>query len=263
MNIATVSMDVAWKDTDTNIAATETHVKKVLELYPNTDVILFPELSLSGFIVDAGNQETAQPIDGELVQKVKALAKENNVALICGMVESNPDGKPYNTQFVISRTGEFVTSYRKNHLFTASAEPEFYCAGEKLVTFELEGWKCGLSTCFDIRFPRLFESYKQAGVECLFAGFNWVEGRNKPEIMKHLVASRAHENQYFFAAVDRVGENVGVSFYGTSIIANPYAEDVAVHNDPYAYAEIDKQDIADLGSKMPLSGSFKQTYNLG
>jgi predicted amidohydrolase len=96
-----------------------------------------------------------------------------------------------------------------------------FTPGEKLVTFELEGWKCGLSTCFDIRFPRLFETYKKVGVACMFAGFNWVEGRNKAAIMEHLVKARAHENQYFFAAVDRSGTDPNTSYYGTNIIANP------------------------------------------
>jgi len=96
----------------------------------------------------------------------------------------------------------------------------------------------------------------------MFAGFNWVEGRNKPEIMKHLVASRAHENQYFFAAVDRTGSDPNTSYYGTAIIANPYAEDVAQHQGVYAYAEINKDDIVALGAALPLSGSFKAEYNL-
>ena len=178
------------------------------------------------------------------------------------MVEANPSGKPYNTQFVISKNGELIAYYHKNHLFTQSAEPDVYTAGDDLVTFELEDWKCGLSTCFDIRFPRLFEAYKKAGVECLFAGFNWVEGRNKAAIMENLVKARAHENQYFFTAVDRSGSDPNTSYYGTALVANPYAEDVAKHEGIYAYAEIEKEDIETLSRTLPLSGSFKSEYKI-
>jgi omega-amidase len=262
MNIATVASNTAWKDVNRNIELTEEHIQKVKQLFPAVQVILFPEISLAGFIVDTGNVDAAQSLDGEAITRIKELAKQYQVALICGMVEANQDSKPFNTQFVVSRDGDLLAHYRKNHLFTQSTEPDVYIAGDNLVTFELEGWKCGLSTCFDIRFPRLFEAYGQASVECMFAGFNWVEGRNKPAIMENLVKARAHENQFFFAAVDRSGQDPNTSYYGTALIANPYAEDVARHDGIYAYAEITKDDISSLATALPLSGSFKLEYNI-
>ena len=262
MNIALVAAETVWKDVNKNIDLVEQHAQKIKQSFPATQVILFPEMSLAGFIVDEGNQAVALSLGSSEIGRLKEIAKKYAVALICGMVEANPNGKPYNTQFVISRDGELIASYRKNHLFTESAEPDLYTPGEELVTFQLEGWKCGLSTCFDIRFPRLFEAYKQAGVECMFAGFNWVEGRNKPAIMENLVKARAHENQYFFAAVDRKGTDPNTSYYATPLVANPYAEDVAQHEGIYAYAEINKQDIIDLSQSLPLQASFKPQYRI-
>lgn len=262
MNIALVASETVWEDVDKNIELTKDHVSNVKQLYPDTDIILFPEISLAGFIVDESNNSVAQSLSGEGVSSIKAIAKENNVALICGMVEFNPDGKPFNTQFVISKEGELLAYYHKNHLFTQSAEPEVYTPGDELVTFEFEGWKCGLSTCFDIRFPRLFEAYKKAGVECMFAGFNWVEGRNKQAIMEHLVLTRAHENQYFFAAVDRTGSDPNTSYYGTAVIATPYAENIAKTEGIYSYAQISKDDIKSLSQTLPLDGSFKAEYKI-
>jgi predicted amidohydrolase len=262
MNIATVASSTVWKDPKKNVEQTEHHVQEVLQLFPSTQIILFPEISLAGFVVDISNQEIAQTIDGEAVTEIKRIAKQYGVALICGMIEKNDEGKPFNTQFVVSKDGELLAKYHKNHLFTEGTEPEVFTPGGELVTFEFDGWKCGLSTCFDIRFPRLFESYKKVGVECMFAGFNWVEGRNKPAIMEHLVKARAHENQYFFAAVDRIGTDPNTSYYGTNIIANPYAEDIAIHEGIYGYAEISKDDIISLSKSLPLEGSFKATYQV-
>lgn len=262
MNISLVASETVWKDVAKNIELTEQHVKKVKELYPETDIILFPEISLAGFIVDESNNSVAQSLDGEGVESIKSIARENNVALICGIVEANPISKPFNTQFVVSKDGELLAYYHKNHLFTQSAEPEFYTPGDELVTFEFEGWRCGLSTCFDIRFPRLFEAYKKAGVECMFAGFNWVEGRNKQAIMEHLVLARAHENQYFFAAVDRSGSDPNTSYYGTAIIATPYAENIAKTESIYSNAEISKDDIESLARTLPLGESFKANYKI-
>lgn len=262
MKVATVASDTAWKDVSKNVELAHHHVSKVKQLYPDVDVILFPEISLAGFIVDSSNADVAESLDSNAVQNIKEIAIENKVALICGLVEENPGGKPFNTQFVISKDGELIASYRKNHLFTQSAEPDVYSAGAELVTFELKGWKCGLSTCFDIRFPRLFEAYKKAGVEVVFSGFNWVEGRNKPEIMESLVKARSHENQYFMVTVDRSGSDPNTNYYGKSVITNPFAEEVANRNDIYSYAELNKDDIVSLGNILPLTGSYRFEYNV-
>lgn len=262
MNIATVASDTVWKDVRQNVEQAERHVAKVLGLYPKTEVILFPEMSLVGAVDDSTVQVLAEPLDGYCVTAVKKIAKQYQVTLLCGMIEANPDGKPFNTQFVISKEGELIAKYSKNHLFPQSAEPEMYTPGKELVTFELEGWKCGLATCFDIRFPRLFEAYKKAGVECVFVGFNWVEGRNKPAIFEQAVKTRAHENQYFLAAVDRSGSDPNTSYYGIGIIANPYGEDVSEKQGVYTYAEITKDDIVSLGELLPLDPSFKESYHL-
>jgi predicted amidohydrolase len=261
MNVATVAHDTIWQDIDANIQQTEKHVERVLELFPKTDIILFPEISLVG-CVDAGNKEFAQSLDGEAVQMIKSIAKRYKVALICGIIEKNGDQNPYNCAFVVSKTGQVIASYRKNHLFTEGQEPDFYTPGETLTMFEFEGWRCGLSICFDIRFPRLFATYRQAGVEVMFSPNNWVDGRNKPAILENLVKARAHENQYFFAAVDRSGKDPSTTYYGVSVVSNPYAEDIARRSGLYSYAELDKKEIETLRSTLPLASCFKPEYKV-
>jgi omega-amidase len=262
MKIATVASETVWKDSAANMKATRTHVAKVMASQPDTDIILFPEISLMGFVTDPSNADIAESIDGNSVTEVLQIAKDHNVAIICGIIEQGGASKPYNTTFVASRRGELLAVYRKNHLFTQSAEPDVFTAGTELITFDFEGWKCGISTCFDIRFPRLFEAYKSAGVECMFSGFNWVEGRNKPEIMKTLVKARAHENQYFFAAVDRTGKDPNTSYYGTSIISSPFSEDIGKGDNTYTFATIEKADIETLSKALPLAGSYRSEYQV-
>lgn len=260
MNIATVAAETVWKNSKKNIELTEFHVKEVMRIYPKTHIILFPEISLMGFVVDDSNTEVAETMDGYCVNETMNIAKKYKVALICGMIEKNSDGKPFNTQFVVSKTGEILAKYRKNHLFTQSTEPKVFNAGDELTAFDFEGWYCGLATCFDIRFPRLFETYKNVGVECVFVGFNWVEGRNKEDLFDIFAKARAHENQYFLAAVDRSGSDPNTSYYGKTVIANPYGEDVSEKNGIYSYAEISKNDIETIRNDLPLKDSFKESY---
>ncbi len=262
MKLVTVASETVWKDATANVAKHEYHVSEVMKKWPDTELILFPELSLMGFLVDPSNAEIAEPLEGPSVTKMREVARKYAVAICFGIIESNAEGKPYNTQVVVSKSGEILAVYHKNHLFTESGEPDVYTPGESLVTFDLNGWKCGLSTCFDIRFPRLFEAYKNAGVELMLSGFNWVEGRNKPEIMKSLVKARAHENQYFFAAVDRSGKDPNTSFYGTHVTSSPYAENIANIDGVYAMAELEKSDIRTLPETLPLKSSFRNEYEV-
>ena len=261
LNVCTVASETVWKDKQGNIEKTEHHVAEALRLFPKTQVILFPEVSLAGYAADAGSKkELAEPMNGFCVMEVQRIAKKYGVALICGMIEEKKDDIPYNTEFVVDKQGSFLASYRKNHLFTGSKEPDHYSAGDELTIFDVENWKCGLSICFDIRFPRLFEAYKKVGVECIFSGFDWVPGRNKAAAMDFTIKTRANENQYFVVAVDRSASDVNASFHGKSIIANPYGEDISTKQGVYSYAELDKNDIKDITESLPLSGSFREKY---
>lgn len=262
MNIATVASDTAWKDAAKNIELTDKHVAEVMRLYPKTQVILFPEISLMGFVVDESNAVIAESMDGPSVNGIKRVAMKYNVALICGIIEKNDAGKPFNTQFVVSKEGELVAKFRKNHLFTQSTEPEVYTPGDELEVFDLDGWKCGLATCFDIRFPRLFEAYKKEGAECVFVGFNWIEGRNKPDLFDVFSKARAHENQNYVIAVDRSGSDPNTTYYGKSVVANPYGEDIAHKNGIYSYAQISKNEIRAISQLMPLDNVYKSDYRI-
>ncbi len=90
MKIATVASDTVWKDVKKNIEQTEQHVAEVLRLFPRTEAILFPEISLAGFVVDQGNADLAENMDGYCTTDAKRIAQKYNVALICGMIEENP-----------------------------------------------------------------------------------------------------------------------------------------------------------------------------
>jgi omega-amidase len=262
MKVATVAHDTVWEDIEANIVAIDKHVAKVLLNQPDTNIILFPEISLAGVVEDVSNQDLALSVE-EVCAKLAPITQKHSVAIICGFIEKNGSDKPFNSIIAVSKEGKLLASYSKNHLFTQSSESDFYTPGDKLAIFELGGWKCGLSICFDVRFPRLYATYKSAGVECIFIANNWVEGRNKPAILEHLVKARAHENQYFVVAVDRTGSDPTTNFCnGVTVISNPYAEDIATKDGIYSYATLDKEEIESISKMLPLADSFKVEYNI-
>ncbi len=260
MKIATVAHDTIWEDLEANLEAVDKHLAHVLENQPDTEIVLFPEINLMGIVEDDSNKQLAVSTE-EILAKLAPITQKHGVAVICGFMEKNGDDKPFNSLIVVSKEGESLATYSKNHLFTQSAEPDFFTPGNNLSVFEFNGWKCALSICFDIRFPRLYATYKSVGVECVFVANNWVKGRNKPAILEHLVKARAHENQYFMAAVDRTGSDPYTEYSsGVTVVSNPYAEDIAERDGIYSYATLDKKEIESLSVMLPLSDSFKSEY---
>lgn len=262
MKIATVAHDTIWEDLEANVLAVDKHLAHVLENQPDTEIVLFPEINLTGIVEDDSNKQLAVSAE-EVRSKLSPITQKHGVAVICGFIEKNGDDKPFNSLIAVSKEGESLATYSKNHLFTQSAEPDFFTPGDHLSTFEFNGWKCALSICFDIRFPRLYAAYKSMGVEVVFVANNWVKGRNKPAILEHLVKARAHENQYFMAAVDRTGSDPTTEYSdGVTVVSNPYAEEIATRDGIYSYATLDKKEIKSLSTMLPLSDSFKPEYKI-
>ena len=109
LNIATVAHDTNWGNVGANLGATERHVAEVLTRAASTDLILFPELSLTGYILDSSAVALAQPLDGPTVMALRTMAARHIVALAAGLIEAGPD-RPYNTQVVVDSDGAFLAA---------------------------------------------------------------------------------------------------------------------------------------------------------
>jgi omega-amidase len=262
MKICLINFDAVWKDKKKNIAKKDVLIQKAISYHSDTDIIIFPELSLTGYVLDQDAHTLAEDRDDEGIQTMCEIAKRYHVALIFWFIEQNPHGKPYNSVVLIGKDGEVITTYRKNHLFSQGVEPTIYTPGDTLSVFEFEWVKCGLSICFDLRYPRLYEAYKKAWVECIFTSAAWVDARNKPDIFHSLTKARSGENQIFMASVDCIWDDENNQYAGNVIISNPYCEDIReTKDDIFHFAVIDRDIISNLSEKMPLSSGYKDTYS--
>ena len=128
----------------------------------------------------------------------------------------------YNTAYVFDRQGARLAAYDKTHLFTPMGEHEHYAAGDHLTTFSLDGHKCGLLICYDLRFPELFRTLALQGVELLLLPAQWPAARRYH--WETLTAARAIENQFFLAACNSCGTAGKTVFGGASRILGPRGE---------------------------------------
>ena len=186
------------------------------------DTALLPETWNTGFF-PADHLSERSDRGGEAVKALCApLARELNMNIVAGSVSDRRGGRVYNTAYVFDRQGACLAAYDKTHLFTPMGEHEHYAAGDHLTTFSLDGHKCGLLICYDLRFPELFRTLALQGVELLLLPAQWSAARRYH--WETLTAARAIENQFFLAACNSCGTAGETVFGGASRILGPRGE---------------------------------------
>jgi predicted amidohydrolase len=164
-------------------------------------VVVFPEAAMACFGTPLA--PLAQPLDGPWATAVRQIAKEAGLVVVAGMFTPAPDGKVANT---LLATGPGVeASYDKIHLYDAFgfAESDTVAPGSEVVTFELDGTRFGLATCYDVRFPELFRAHADAGAVVSVLPASWGAGPGKREQWELLIRARALDATLYLAAVDQ------------------------------------------------------------
>ncbi|MCY7325569.1 MAG: carbon-nitrogen hydrolase family protein [Microbacteriaceae bacterium] len=192
-------------------------------------LVVFPEYS-AFFEAQLGPESVAaaEPLDGEFVAGLAAIAKVLGVHLVAGMLETTTDpARLSNTLVAVDPGGVLIAKYRKMHLYDAfgQRESEFVVAGpiEPPETFTVDGLTIGLQTCYDIRFPEVTRRLADAGVDVVLLPSEWVRGPLKEQHWRTLVTARALENTVYIAAADQAPP-IGA---GNSMIVDPMGVELA------------------------------------
>jgi predicted amidohydrolase len=110
-------------------------------------VVAFPELSLTGYELDAPTVDVQDP---RLACIVEACAEAGSLALVGAPVEG-PDGRPHIATLAVTGNGAEV-AYHK--MWLGGAEPDRFAPGERPAVLEVDGWRLGLAICKDTGVPR-------------------------------------------------------------------------------------------------------------
>jgi deaminated glutathione amidase len=175
----------------------------------------------------------AQPVDGEIVARVRGWARELRVRILAGSIAEAVPGteRVYNTSALIGPSGEIEGVYRKIHLFDvdlgvrgggAFTESKSIAPGQDVVVAETEIGGIGLSICYDLRFPELYRSQAERGARWLLvpSAFARATGKDHWEV---LLRARAIENQCFVLAPAQCGvHSANRSSHGRSLIVDPW-----------------------------------------
>lgn len=237
MKICCVQMDVCAAEPEQNFARAEELIRESAKSRP--DVILLPELWNTGFAPKAIDPMQADEDGARTKALCGSLAKELGANIVAGSVLAKKGDALLNTAYVFNRLGDCVAEYDKTHLFSLSGEGESYAAGDRLVTFPLDGVTCGILICYDLRFPELCRALALDGAKILFIPAEWRKVATKQ--MRALLDARAIENQVFAALCNGCGEAFGAEFGGNSAIVDPLGNVLAQAGtvEETIYAEID------------------------
>ena len=119
------------------------------------DIVALPEMSDTGYHMPT-IVKTASSWDGGVFAELAGVASETKITVIVGLSE-RVGSDIYNTVAVIGADGSLIAKYRKTHLITAEpiCEQNYIRAGDRITLCSVDGFKIGLMTCYDIRFPEL------------------------------------------------------------------------------------------------------------
>lgn len=219
MKITVLQCELTLCDVSKNFKIVEDAIKNAAK--ENSDVVVLPELWDVSFFPK--NVRKLADIDGNRTKKfLGELSKEQNINIVGGSVANIIGDKLFNTCYIFDRNGKEVGMYNKVHLFSPSGEHEIFSAGDELVTFELDGVKCGVSICYDVRFVEWVRMNALEDIEIFFLPAAWPDKR-----IVHwdtLNRARAIENQMFVVCVNSLGKAYDAKFGGHSAIIDPWGE---------------------------------------
>jgi predicted amidohydrolase len=260
MKIAAIQMR-SGLDPDANLAALEPMIAEATA--QGAVYVLTPEVTM--IFPESREQLTsvAAPFEGHpQLQRVGKLAQQYGIYIHIGsLAVPLPDGRFANRSVLFAPSGEVVATYDKIHLFDATIEglnayreSATYAGGESAVTAPLGEFTLGMSICYDMRFPKLYNALANAGASLIAvpAAFTVPTGQAHWHV---LLRARAIETGSYVIAAAQGGQHPnGRATYGHSIIIDPWGRVIAelTHDEPgVLVAEIAADQVADARQRVP------------
>ena len=201
--------------------------------------------------------------DDKVLAAVREAAAEHGIWVHLGSLALRGErDKLVNRGFVIDGQGEIRAWYDKIHLFDVDLptgeswrESAMYEAGQSAVIVPgTPVGKLGLTICYDLRFPELFQRLSEAGADVISvpAAFTVPTGRAHWQV---LMRARAIEAELFVIAAAQAGRHEdGRETYGHSLVADPWGELILeMDGEPgLAFADVDLTRIADVRTRIPV-----------
>lgn len=253
VTVALIQMSMS-PDPEKNLSKALIKIKEAAA--KGAETVCLPELFKSRYFCQEEASENfalAEPIPGTTTSVLSDSAKSNEINIIAGIFEKRARGLYHNSAVLIDSRGKLVGKYRKMHI---PDDPNFY---EKFYfapgdlgfsSFNTEHGKLGILICWDQWYPEAARLVALAGAQIIFypTAIGWLPGEKESTIQMQdawetIQRSHGIANGVFIAAVNRVGKEGKLNFWGSSFVSGPFGDIIAK-------ASKDKEEI--LIAKCPL-----------
>jgi predicted amidohydrolase len=253
IRLALIQMDIILRRIEENLRRVDRFLDEALRFNP--EIISLPELFSTGYDLEY-IKEKAEEIKEVTLNFIQNKARELNCYILAGSMPEKENEKIYNTSFFINKKGEILFKYRKINLFPPFKEDRYFCKGKEIswgkIIKEGEGILIGSLICYDLRFPHLFKELSQKKVDIIFLPSQFPNPRlNHWEI---LLKARAIENQIYIVGINRVGEDKDRSYFGNSMVVDPWGEVLAnaFYEEKILFSEVDLEKIKEVKERFSL-----------
>lgn len=250
-------------DAEENIRQAERFIQQAADL--GARLICLPENFASygqkDFVAFAQTEAREKRLQGLLSN----LSEQYNLHIVAGSIPlwDEQSAKCFNSSLLFSPNKACVTRYNKIHLFdvdTGAAsgnfyqESQYYQAGSEVVCATIDAYRLGLSVCYDLRFPELYQQLRDLAADFITvpSAFTYHTGSKHWQI---LLQARAIETQCFVIASNQTGVHANQRrSWGHSMIISPDGEILAqAGGEPVLiYADCDMNQLQTIRRCMPI-----------
>jgi predicted amidohydrolase len=215
------------------------------------DIIGLPEASITGYHNPTKYPQAIINADGPEVDALLRMTRGLKPAVLAGLIEKNPAGKPFITQIVV-HDGKVTGLYRKKAII--EDDLDWFSPGSAVTAFKYKNIRYGIAICSDLSNEALFAEYARQGAQIVFelaapgllgeqatrdwrAGFEWFEGGCR----KHL-EGYARKYGIWIAVATQAGRTIDEDFPGGGYVFAPDGQRVFATKDwnpCEVYLEID------------------------
>jgi predicted amidohydrolase len=197
-------VDPALGDVEANVEAVLAAVGRAET--DDVDLLVFPELSLTGYHLSAGEFAERRDAVERGLDRLEAAATEVTV------VVGTPTYDPLRNSAVVVGDGARLGSYHKVHLY--GSEDEVFTAGDRIDPIDTPVGTLGVEICYDLEFPEVCRALALGGADVLVT----VSANMRPfvDYQAAYLRARGMENAVPHLLCNRVGEEDGTDFFGGS-----------------------------------------------
>lgn len=204
------------------------------------DLVICPELFLSGYNVGDKVRRLAEPQAGPFAKAAAALANKRRTALIYGYPEQT-GSVVHNAAICIGADGKVFAHHRKLCM-PNEFERGHFAPGNAYTVLELNGWKVAILICYEIEFAEAVRGCARQGAQLVVAPT--ALKKQWSFVARNMVPTRAFENGIFVAYANYCGREGDFEYLGESRFIGPMGQVTsAADQETLVLAALDRQEI--------------------